>query len=198
MIEHLRLLFLYSEKLISGAASTINVHVARCCTTPYVVCLQELLIWNPSSFIQFCYDATQRPLYTILCEVSSHGVFSGPYFPAFGLNTERYFVSLHIQSECGKIRTRKNSVFGHFSRSAKEPFHSFLNSKYEAYLDRYKLFWQQLNKYYWHFLSFFCCCCYTVISLFNNRLFYCPFTSIILTPFHKNYLLDADTVFKRG
>ena len=28
-----------------------------------------------------------------------------------------YGVSLRIQSECGKIRTRKNSVFGHFSRS---------------------------------------------------------------------------------
>ena len=26
-------------------------------------------------------------------------------------------VSLRIQSECGKVRTRKNSVFGHFSRS---------------------------------------------------------------------------------
>ena len=35
--------------------------------------------------------------------------FSGPYFPAFGLKTERYFVSLHIQSECGEIRTRKSS-----------------------------------------------------------------------------------------
>ena len=33
--------------------------------------------------------------------------FSSPYFPAFGLNTERYGVSLRIQSECGKIRTRK-------------------------------------------------------------------------------------------
>ena len=32
--------------------------------------------------------------------------YSGPYFPAFGLNTERYGVSLHIQSECGKMRTR--------------------------------------------------------------------------------------------
>ena len=37
--------------------------------------------------------------------------------PAFRLNTESYSVSLRIQSECGKIRTRKNSVFGHFSRS---------------------------------------------------------------------------------
>ena len=30
----------------------------------------------------------------------------GPHFPAFGLNTERYSVSLRIQSECGKMRTR--------------------------------------------------------------------------------------------
>ena len=33
--------------------------------------------------------------------------FSDPYFPAFGLNTERYSVFLRLQSECGKIRTRK-------------------------------------------------------------------------------------------
>ena len=32
--------------------------------------------------------------------------YSGPYLPSFRLNTERYFVSLSIQSECGKIRTR--------------------------------------------------------------------------------------------
>ena len=32
--------------------------------------------------------------------------YSGLYFPAFGLNTERYSVSLRIQSECGKMRTR--------------------------------------------------------------------------------------------
>ena len=33
--------------------------------------------------------------------------FSCPYFLAFGLNTERYGVSLRFQSECWKIRTRK-------------------------------------------------------------------------------------------
>ena len=49
--------------------------------------------------------------------MSKYGVFPGPYFPAFGLNTQRYGVSVRIQSECGKIRTRKNSVFRHFSRS---------------------------------------------------------------------------------
>ena len=51
-------------------------------------------------------------------KVSKYGVFFDPYFLAFGLNTERYEVSLHIQSKCGKIRTRKNSVFGHISHSA--------------------------------------------------------------------------------
>ena len=32
--------------------------------------------------------------------------YSGPYFPAFGLNTERYGLPLGIQSECGKRWTR--------------------------------------------------------------------------------------------
>ena len=35
--------------------------------------------------------------------------FSGPRFPAFRLNTERYSISLHNQS-------KKNSKYGHFSR----------------------------------------------------------------------------------
>ena len=39
-------------------------------------------------------------------------------FSAFGLNTERHEVFLHIQSECGKIRTRNNSVFGHILTSS--------------------------------------------------------------------------------
>ena len=32
--------------------------------------------------------------------------YSGPYFITFGLNTERYSISLYIQSESNKIRTR--------------------------------------------------------------------------------------------
>ena len=51
--------------------------------------------------------------------MSKYEVISGPYFPAHGLNMERYFVSLPIQSECGEIRTRNYSVFGNFSRSKK-------------------------------------------------------------------------------
>ena len=35
--------------------------------------------------------------------------FSGPYFPAFGLNTERYSVSLRIQSKYGETLAKKIS-----------------------------------------------------------------------------------------
>ena len=38
-------------------------------------------------------------------KVSKYGVFSGPYFPVFSPNVEKY-------------GPEKNSVFGHFSRSA--------------------------------------------------------------------------------
>ena len=43
--------------------------------------------------------------------------FSGPYSPSFGLNTEIYRVIVRIQSECGKIRTRKTPNTDTFLRS---------------------------------------------------------------------------------
>ena len=49
--------------------------------------------------------------------MSKYGVFSGPYFPVFRLNTEIYSVNVRIRFEYRKIRTRKNSEFGHFLRS---------------------------------------------------------------------------------
>ena len=42
----------------------------------------------------------------ILRKKCPHRSYSGPHFPAFGLNTERCGVSLHIQSECGKMQSR--------------------------------------------------------------------------------------------
>ena len=64
---------------------------------------------------------TKFPVHIIkpsLCEKCPNTeFFSGPYFPGFGQNTERYSVSLRFQFECGKILTRKNSIFGHFSRN---------------------------------------------------------------------------------
>ena len=40
--------------------------------------------------------------------------YSGPYFPTFGVNTERYSIFLCINFECGKIRTRIISNTGTF------------------------------------------------------------------------------------
>ena len=50
-------------------------------------------------------------------KMSKYGVSSGLYFLLFGLNTEIYSVNFRILSEYRKIRTRKKSIFGHFSRS---------------------------------------------------------------------------------
>ena len=50
-------------------------------------------------------------------KVSKYGVISGRFFPVLGLNKEIYGISLLIQSQYRKIRTRNNSAFGHFSRS---------------------------------------------------------------------------------
>ena len=58
---------------------------------------------------------------TIPCtasKVSKNGVFSGPYFPAFGLNTERYEVSLRILSvfspNAGKYEPEKTPHLDNF------------------------------------------------------------------------------------
>ena len=39
--------------------------------------------------------------------MSKYGVFSGPYFPAYRLSTEIFFVNLRIQSECEKYGPEK-------------------------------------------------------------------------------------------
>ena len=52
-------------------------------------------------------DYVQLKLYAAW-KVSKHGVFSGPYFPAFGMNLEIYSVNLVIQSEYKNILSKKN------------------------------------------------------------------------------------------
>ena len=64
-------------------------------------------------------------LFATSWKLSKCGVFSGLYFLLFGLNTEMYSINLCIRSKCRKIRTRKNSVFWHFSRSG-NIYHSFV------------------------------------------------------------------------
>ena len=49
------------------------------------------------------------------------------------LNTEIYRVKLHIQSECEKIRARKNSVYGHFSRCGSLLSETLTNQKFGVF-----------------------------------------------------------------
>ena len=86
-----------------------------------------LSFWNrftllTSFFIKFPYKALsfqaklfllRKVLYSTAWKVSRYRVFSGLYFPVFGLN----IFSMNI-------RTRKNSVFGHFSRSVQHVCYS--------------------------------------------------------------------------
>ena len=66
----------------------------------------------------------------IAWKLSKHGVFSGPCFPVFGLNTETYVLNLGIQSKCRKIRTRKNAIFKGQSSRKIPVFHlQFLERK---------------------------------------------------------------------
>lgn len=46
-----------------------------------------------------------------------YGVFSSLYFPVFELNSEIDRANLGIQSEFGKLQTKKNPAFEYFSLS---------------------------------------------------------------------------------
>ena len=85
--------------------------------------------------------------YLALRKVSKYGVFSGPHFPAFELKTEIYGVSLRIQSEHGKIRTRKDSILGQFSRSVGWSFLHKLRTVFNYFLKKTQswMFEQILN-----------------------------------------------------
>ena len=73
----------------------------------------------------FWYVASLRLISQTAWKVSKYGVYSGPYFPVFRRITEIYKVNLRIQSEYRKMWTRKNSLFGHFSRSVTNPICSW-------------------------------------------------------------------------
>ena len=73
-----------------------------------------------TSFKSFILDIHLGSEYTFACSVSKSGwvppcekcLYSELFwsvFSALGLNMENYRVNLHIQSECGKIWTRKTS-----------------------------------------------------------------------------------------
>ena len=81
----------------------------------YIASADKLCAANPCNWWNVKHNAYLK---ISLCEKCQNTeFFSGLYFPTFELNTERYSVSLRIEFECGKIRTEKNSVVGHFSHS---------------------------------------------------------------------------------
>ena len=62
--------------------------------TTRIFCQHEVKWFNSIQFSYHCVKCIPIRSFSSLC------------FPAFGLNTERYGVSLRIQSECWKIGTR--------------------------------------------------------------------------------------------
>ena len=105
-----------------------------------------------SALVQFSRSSSAKKYHEVSSQSvkTSHWVksvrirsFSGPYFPAFGQNTDRY--ARRIQSECGKIRTRKTSNMDTFhavsadSCSAEAHFWSYQSSMI------YLCFWKIVN-----------------------------------------------------
>ena len=58
--------------------------------------------------------------------------FFGPYFPTLELNTEISPVNLHIQSKCGKMRTRKAPNMG-----------TFYEVFFPCYVNIWEMIWQK-------------------------------------------------------
>ena len=100
--------------LNEGVWPSWNLSLAAVKKSLTFVLLSNLLIDNAWTWVS---DQPHLSKARAAWKVSKYGVISGPYFPAFGLNTERYEVPLRIQFECGKIRTRNHYVFGHFPHS---------------------------------------------------------------------------------
>ena len=67
------------------------------------------MIKQDLTLLQKGHVLVEKPNKDTSWKVSKYGVFSGPYFPVFTC----------IRTEYRNIRTRKKSVFGHFSRIEK-------------------------------------------------------------------------------
>ena len=95
------------------------VHVPPSAMYSFVI--DKSTLWY-NFFVLFQLSPVSYRIYCRVLEISVRIIqmrcFSGPRFPVLELNSEIYGVNLRIQSKYEKIRTRKNSVFQHLSRSA--------------------------------------------------------------------------------
>ena len=101
--------------------------------------------------------------------------YFGSHFAAFGLNTEKYFVYLRIQSECGKIRTRISPNTDTFYGV------SHMNRKQRWKLVNVFIQWSKTNSGIFHG--------WNVFTLSLLRKLYCVLTPILL----RN--IDIENVF---
>ena len=74
--------------------------------------------------------------------------YSGPLFPIFGLNTERWGIFLGVQSECGKMRTRitpNTNTFHAVRESLESKFFRASSNKISSLRVCYKVFISGMN-----------------------------------------------------
>ena len=110
------------------ACDFLKTYFLRISEVLYLKTFKKLIVLNCTTQSQSLFS-TQR-----------HGVksvrirsYSSPYFPACGLNKERYEVSLCIQSECGKIRTRISPNTGTFHAVRIKQFDNNVSIPFQAF-----------------------------------------------------------------
>ena len=132
--------------LISWDISTINQLLDWGSADAIFASISNTLFFHSATFsLQYSFRYFSSP--HCVKRVLIQGYFD-PYFPAFELNTERCSVSLSVQPECGKIRTRITPNMDTFSRSPDDCSEmSFAGSSY-VYINTRKL---SLTRWYLDF-----------------------------------------------
>ena len=114
--------FISSPFFGKGSPMKIAVHCPIWCWNIIINYSIILRRKRPASFLANLFFCFYEMSYIFTAsKVSKYGVFSGRIFRHLGwIRRDAEYLSLftpRIHSKCGKIRTTRNSVFGHFSRS---------------------------------------------------------------------------------
>ena len=128
-LNHLSLLFSYSPERINTLPFGNFIYkfglqqiqyFQGWCTCNHQINL-EVYCFRESSSGKFLCEANVKPKILSKLSWTSHCIkgvcirnYSGPHFSAFGLNTERYRLSLRSHSKCGKMRTKITPNTGTF------------------------------------------------------------------------------------
>ena len=94
------------RKQWNSTADRFSINVSGNMETATVSCTLQITWYVFFMAREIQRDHKTWPVCETLREKCRIRYYSGLHFPAFRLKTERYSVSLRIQSECGKIRTR--------------------------------------------------------------------------------------------